>query len=186
MTHYLETFRYENSQFHNLDYHCQRVVRTIGNTTVWQQIEALLTTTNLTQYHRIVRFTIEYSAVGIESWRAMEYSVKNITRLIPIEANIDYHLKYADRSCFEPLRKGLCANEEPLIVQNGLVTDTTFANVVFQDTDNQLYTPRLPLLKGTRRAKLLNDGVIIERDISPLDLPHFTKFYLINAMRGIQ
>ena len=185
LINYIETFCYVGSRFTNVNWHKLRVVNTLGNETVWRVMAALLEGVELRADGQPVRFTVEYNADGIVGYRAVEYHAKSISRLVPIEADIDYHLKYADRSALESLKCGLAPDEEPLIVKRGLVTDTTFANVVFRARSGVLYTPRTPLLEGTRRAALLDAHILTTADIAPADLNSFTDFYLINAMRTL-
>lgn len=68
-----------------------------------------------------------------------------------------------------------------LIVKNGLVTDTSFCNVLFFNGKHWL-TPEQPLLRGTRRAALLDQEQIRTAVIGVEDLHYFTKVRLINAM----
>ena len=93
---------------------------------------------------------------------------------------IQYEHKYLDRSFFDKLSQ--CANaDDILIVQHGLITDSSFANVVFYDGKNWV-TPTRPLLFGTKRQILLERGVIQQREIAYTDLNRFTHAALINAM----
>lgn len=113
------------------------------------------------------------------------YEIKEINNLRLIEDNnIQYDLKYTDRNQLKELwdQKGTC--DDVLIVKNGLITDTSFCNIVFYDGEKWL-TPAQPLLAGTARARLLDEGRIIETAISPDDLKNFSHFKLINAMRDI-
>jgi 4-amino-4-deoxychorismate lyase len=73
------------------------------------------------------------------------------------------------------------ASEEILIVKNGLVTDTSFSNIVFYDGSDWI-TPDPPLLKGTKRTRYLRDGEIRTMKIRSSDISHFEKARLINAM----
>ena len=97
--------------------------------------------------------------------------------------DIDYHLKYSDRSLLESLfaLRGAC--DEIIIVKNGLITDTSMSNLVFFDGTSWL-TPSNPLLKGTCRNRLMAEGRLTEIDIRPADLPDFIGCKLINAMRN--
>ena len=54
--------------------------------------------------------------------------------------------------------------DDILIVKNGLLTDTSIANIALYD-GNDWYTPLHPLLKGTKRAELLDKGVLKEKEI---------------------
>ena len=96
---------------------------------------------------------------------------------------IDYSYKYLDRSVFEELlKKNNCReNEDILIVKNGRITDTTYSNIVLFDRI-EWHTPLSPLLKGTKRAKLIFHKRILEKDILVEDLQHYEKLVLINAM----
>jgi 4-amino-4-deoxychorismate lyase len=76
-------------------------------------------------------------------------------------------------------KKGLA--DDVLIVKNGWITDTSFANILFFDGKRWL-TPEKPLLKGTQRENLLRQGLIFQANISPASLPDFSKARLINAM----
>ena len=64
---------------------------------------------------------------------------------------------------------------------NGLITDSSTANLLYYN-GNQWLTPTFPLLKGTQRAKLLEQEKIQVADIRPSDLHNFKKVRLINAM----
>lgn len=94
-----------------------------------------------------------------------------------------YSYKYLDRGVFEELlQKCNCKeNENLLIVKNGRITDTTYSNVALFD-GKEWHTPQFPLLKGTKRAKLILDKRIFEKDILVKDLQHYEKIVLINAM----
>ena len=113
---------------------------------------------------------------------ATPYQPKHVgsLRLITND-DIDYSYKYADRSqlnkCLD--KRGGC--DDVIIVKNGLLTDTSYSNIALYD-GTSWFTPRTPLLKGTMRAYLLDNGLIEEADIRPYDLKSFTKVSLINAM----
>jgi len=93
---------------------------------------------------------------------------------------IQYEHKFLNRSCIEDLLQGSDA-DDILIVRQGFVTDTSYANIVFFDGNNWV-TPARPLLFGTKRQVLLERGVIRQADISYTDLKQFIRAALINAM----
>jgi 4-amino-4-deoxychorismate lyase len=142
----------------------------------------------------IIKPPLEYSA-GIYRCRVVydssitaisfsRYTMKIINRLIPVECNgIDYRYKYSDRSLLdELLRNANCSyDEEIIIVKNGLITDTSYSNVALFDGTDWI-TPSTPLLDGTKRAKLLNDGIIREEEILVANLRYFESIKLFNAM----
>jgi 4-amino-4-deoxychorismate lyase len=109
---------------------------------------------------------------------------KRIIRSLKIVdfGNIDYHLKYIDRSLLENLFMIRGSSDEIMIVQNGLITDTSMSNLIFFDGE-KWFTPATPLLKGTCRNRLLAEGKIFEKDIYVEEIGTFTGCKLINAMR---
>ncbi|MFA3782170.1 aminotransferase class IV [Melioribacteraceae bacterium 4301-Me] len=113
------------------------------------------------------------------------YLKKKITSLEIVTNNlICYDHKYENR---EEINKLLYSKrcDEILIVKNNLITDASFANVVLSDGKVYL-TPASPLLKGTKRAKLLEEGLIKEEEIPLSDLRKFKYAYLINAMLDLE
>jgi 4-amino-4-deoxychorismate lyase len=74
--------------------------------------------------------------------------------------------------------------DDILIINNGRVTDTSYCNVVFSDGEKFL-TSSTPLLRGTKREKLIREKIIKEEEITLKDLRLFKKAILINAMIDI-
>jgi 4-amino-4-deoxychorismate lyase len=97
-----------------------------------------------------------------------------------IQDQIDYRYKFLDRNCFAELLAGI-EEDDILIVKKGLITDTSFANIIFRD-GSAWFTPRAPLLAGTKREQLLSIGFLAETEIRPADLHHFSEARIINAM----
>ena len=95
--------------------------------------------------------------------------------------SVDYHLKYTDRQVLQELfeQRGTC--DDVLIIKNGFVSDSFTANVLFFDGTNW-YTSTTPLLKGTKRQYLLDEGIISEWEIREEDIPGYQKVGLINAL----
>jgi 4-amino-4-deoxychorismate lyase len=65
------------------------------------------------------------------------------------------------------------------------VTDSYYANVIFSDGD-QWYTPYQPLLQGTKRQQLIDQGVVHPIPIGVKDIARFQRIQLINAMIDIE
>lgn len=131
----------------------------------------------------VVKCKVVYDS-SIKGISFARYILKPINRLILVECNhIDYSYKYSDRSELDGLVKNAnCSfDEDILIVRNGLVTDTSYSNVALFD-GTEWITPMLPLLAGTKRAKLLDSGLIREGEIKAADLKYFEKIKLFNAM----
>jgi 4-amino-4-deoxychorismate lyase len=119
----------------------------------------------------------------IKSVTYKPYIKRQVKSLKLIECNnIDYHIKRSDRSILDDLfsRKGDC--DEIMIIKKGFITDTSISNLIFFDGKNW-FTPKMPLLKGTCRQRLLKEGKISEKVIRVEDLSQFPGLKLINAMR---
>lgn len=95
---------------------------------------------------------------------------------------IEYFHKFVDRSAINTLYKRRGQSHDILIVKNGLITDTSYANVCFYSRDRGWCTPRTPLLPGTMRQKLISEGRVAAQDISLEMLQQFEHVSLINAM----
>jgi len=95
--------------------------------------------------------------------------------------SIDYHLKYTNRQILQDLfaHRGNC--DDIIIIKNGFVTDSFTANLLFFDGE-KWFTPTTPLLKGTKRQLLIDQGIISEKEIREEDIRTFQKIGLINAM----
>jgi len=93
-----------------------------------------------------------------------------------------YDHKYLDRSSLTGLISRDLA-DDVLIIKEGCVTDSSYANIVFTD-GRQWVTPDTPLLYGTMRERLMLDGIIKADRITIDTLGQFTHFRLINAMLG--
>ena len=72
-------------------------------------------------------------------------------------------------------------SEDVLIVKDGCLTDTSIANVALYD-GKMWCTPSHPLLRGTKRAELLDKKIIVEKDIPQAHLGKYSKIMLFNAM----
>jgi 4-amino-4-deoxychorismate lyase len=110
------------------------------------------------------------------------YQAKTIQTLRLVEDNeIEYSHKWEDRDHLNKLfaMRGNC--DDILIVKNGLITDTLYANIVFEKS-GKWFTPQSRLLNGTMRQFLLQRGVIEEREISVDNFKDYERFKLINAM----
>ena len=69
--------------------------------------------------------------------------------------------------------------------ERGELTEATTSNLVLE-LDGRLWTPPVSagLLAGTLRARLLAEGAIAERTLTPDDLARAERVWLINSVRG--
>lgn len=127
------------------------------------------------------RVTYGPEIVSFEWERYLPRPIKSL-RLVE-DDTIQYPYKYKNRDHLNQLhaQRGDC--DDVLIVRNGLITDTSYANVALFD-GTSWYTPEVPLLPGTQRARLLDAGVLMPREIKAEDLPQYSAVKLFNAMVG--
>ncbi len=180
----LETIRIEEGKAQNLPYHQARFDRSR---------KALFNTTSpLTLLKHIdppqnglYRCRILYTDT-IESVEYLLYTPKTINTLKVVTDNtLEYCYKYADRTLLNTLLSAHPNADEIIIEQNGLLTDTTIANIAFYNGSTWL-TPATPLLEGTMRAHLLDKGMLQTADIRKSDLHRYTHVALMNAMLGFK
>ena len=184
----LETIRIEDRQIKNAEFHNQRMNRSRADLFgLTSDLDiSLIIKIPVGMGMGVYKCRILYDKV-IREVQVLPHKSKPVKSLKFIEDNkIDYKYKYADRSRLEGLLslKGDC--DDILIIKDGCITDTSYSNIIFQAEDGKWLTPDTPLLKGTMRQLLLENGVISEKRIIPADLQHFTLARMINCMMDIE
>lgn len=172
-----ETIRCENGMAQNLRYHEKRMLESSG-----QEFDLSFLKPPL---DGVYRCKLIYKD-KIESVEFLQYVKKEIKTLKIVNANIDYSKKFLDRNAIEALSALRDGCDDILIVRDNKITDTSIANVAFLDKDGKWLTPKYPLLKGTMRQKLLDDGFLKEAEVSIDDICEFKKVAVINALRGFE
>lgn len=176
---YLETIRAVDGIVFNLEYHQNRyesVLKDIGAKSI-QDLKNVLNPPN----NGIYRCRVVYDDKTIKA-SYHKYIKRKVSSLKLIyNDNIDYSKKYENREAIDNLflQKNDC--DDILIVKNSLITDTSIANIAFYDGKNWL-TPKKPLLDGTTRKRLIDNGFLAEVDIRVKDINNFYKIALMNAM----
>lgn len=182
MSLFIETIKLENGKYGLIDYHNARMNRTILN------FFGLSRNLNLEHIlppaYRAGEGTHKCRVVygrDVEKIEIVPYVRREIDRLKIVSAEIDYSFKSADRSCFAKVLSGLGNHSDVLIIKNGFVTDTSYANVIFFDGKEWL-TPSTYLLDGVKRRRLLDSNKIRETEITVDTIKNFKEVSLINAM----
>ena len=189
MCQLLETIKVKDNRLQNLDYHNFRVNysrRALFHARDKWDLSQLIAIPSL-EPSTLYRCRFLYSIV-IDHVEFLPYSPRLIQKLYLVRADdLDYAFKYADRTMLEKLRNNITqeANADILIVKDGFVTDTSFSNIAFFD-GSAWVTSATPLLKGTKRAYYLQNGVIREESITAGDISKFKKARLINAMLDLE
>lgn len=125
---------------------------------------------------------VVYDSKGICEVTISPYVMRPVHSLrLVCSDDIEYTYKSTDREAINRLFARRGEQDDIIIVKNNLLTDTSIANIALYD-GNRWYTPRQPLLCGTRRSLLTDHGMLHEADISPQMLPCFRSIMLFNAM----
>jgi 4-amino-4-deoxychorismate lyase len=187
MCQFIETICYENGRFQRIGLHNERCNRTRNHffgIQPYLQLELSLSVPAHLK-ERTVKCTVTYG-IEILNIEYVLYQIRPVNSLKLITNNaIDYSYKFADRSELVSLyeKRGKC--DDILIVKNGLITDTYYANTIYL-YNNIWYSQQKPLLFGTRLSSYLQEGRVIPAIIRPGDLFLFSEVRIINAMISIE
>ena len=118
----------------------------------------------------------------IQSVEYFPYQAKTFKNFHVVQSQLDYEYKYSDRMAFQKLLKEY---DEIIIEKDGLLTDTSIANIAFFDGKTWV-TPKTPLLQGTTRARLINKGFLKLTNIKKENIENYSHFALMNAMIGFR
>lgn len=187
MCQFIETMCVEQGRIINLDYHLERIKNTrkhFWNTEKTVSTDQLSALAASQDSKAKLRFT--YDKENIYDLSCTPYNTRKIERLKLLESNdIEYRYKSVDRSEINLLKAQTEPTDEIIIVKQNNLTDTSYTNIALFD-GSQWITPSTPLLKGTRRAQLLDTGRLIEREVLATDLKSFQSISLINAMMDLE
>jgi 4-amino-4-deoxychorismate lyase len=176
MSQFLETIAIIDRIPQNVSYHQKRIEKSS-----LVQLEPFLKLIKVPT-QKLFKLSVQYNELQIEKFQLSPYIPSKISNFkVLIDNKIDYSLKYTNRSQLDLLKNKAQGFDEVIIVKNGEVTDCTIANLIFFD-DLKWITPENPLLAGTCRSRLINNGTIFPQKICVNQLTSFSKMMLINAM----
>jgi 4-amino-4-deoxychorismate lyase len=176
-----ETIRCEDGRGLHLDYHEQRITTSLQclGSEISFDLNTLITPPKTGRY----RCRFIYDAVGCEiQYHPYIPRALNSIRLIT-DDSIHYPLKYTHRDKLNTLFDQRGNADDVLIVKNDLLKDTTIANIALF-IDGQWLTPQTPLLHGTTRARLIDEGLLFPAILTVKDVPYAQKVAVMNAMVG--
>lgn len=184
---FFTTIKLNNGVFDLLDFHLNRIQKTIEKH--FQQAPKLNSNlvTHLAEKHPngLFRVRVNFDS-EIKDIQVFPYQIKELEKIRIVEnARLDYSLKYSDRSYFDAILANYSGYDDILFTQNGFLTDTTFCNLILKK-NGQWFTPKTYLLPGIKRQFLLEQKQIEETDISIKDLTKFEEICFINAMRDFE
>ena len=176
-----ETIRCEDGLAAHLDYHQKRLassLQCLGSKTLFDLDKLIIPPSN--GLYRC-RFIYDADSYRIEYHPYLPRTINSL-RLIT-DDTVHYPLKYTHRNELNALfeRRGTC--DDVLIVKDGILKDTTIANIALK-IDGQWITPQTPLLYGTTRARLIDEGFLNPAILTTDDLSHAQKVAIMNAMVG--
>ncbi len=178
---FIETIRIEDGKVYNLDYHIERFNRT--RAAFWKgsipiDLRALVSPQSLAG---IYKCRVVYGR-EIEEITYVPYQMRDVSSLRLVVADtVDYTYKSTNREKLNALYAQRKMADDILIVKEGCLTDTSIANIALYD-GHTWFTPARPLLRGTKRAELLDRKLIVEKDIPQISLKDYSHIMLFNAM----
>jgi len=179
----IESIKLLDGEFRNLFHHEQRMNRSLRMLCGVEDPFILEEFLNGIERPKtgLYKCRIEYDD-QMKDIQFIPYTPKVINSLRIVEHDrISYEFKYVDRKSIDRLYELRKDCDDILIVKRGLVTDSSYSNIVFRK-GSRFYTPWSCLLKGTMRQSLLEKNLIIEEEIMKEDIETFDSFKLINAM----
>lgn len=182
---FIESLKVVGGEFMNIELHQQRIdisskIFSINKKIVLKDINIPKSNNDLVQKCRIL-YSNDDLIISFS-----EYKQRKIESLkLVFDDSIDYSFKFEDRQRFKQLYDKRENCSDIIIVKNGLLTDTSFSNIILFDGENY-FTPSSFLLNGTMRQKLLSDKRIIEKKIKYYELSNYNRIILINALNSIE
>jgi len=186
MCRFLETIQFAQGRHLNLDGHQARVNET------FQQffpgvspfvLREVLLKSEIPEGDGKYKCRLVYDE-QVQQLEYLPYSLPPITSLRLVSTTMESSVcKSADRTEYNRAfaLRGEC--DDVLLIRAGLLTDTSYCNIALWDGTTWV-TPLTPLLYGTRRADLLRQKAIVEKDISVGEIFRYQKIRLFNALIG--
>ena len=185
---FIETICYKQGQFQRIELHNERFNRTrqqfFGLQIPLLHLELLLSVP-LDLKDKTVKCTVTYGTDIVRIDYSL-YQIRPVNSLqMVVDDTIDYAFKYADRTKLNSLFNLKHQSDDILIIKNGFITDTSYANIVFKKED-KWYSPSNSLLKGTRIDSYISDGIVAPALFHPSDLPFYSEARIVNSMISIE
>ena len=181
MSQFFESIRVQDGKAHELEAHQQRINRCLQ--AFRGQPLSLENIAFVTDFPKtgLYKWRVQYGLDGVSQSIVSPYKPSQLFSMsIETADHIAYQHKFEDRMAISQLLNA-SEHSDIIMLKKGLITDSSYANLVFFN-GQQWLTPKTPMLLGTQRAVLLAQGRILEADISPETLDRFTVFKRINAL----
>lgn len=180
---FVESIKLQDGQFFSLSFHQSRLQNAMSNFYPNEKIIDLVDLFRNTTYplEGLFKCRVVYDS-EVRHVEFVPYLCREIRSLRLVETDADCTpYKFADRTVYNVAfaERGEC--DDVLLVKDGLLTDSSYSNIALFDGENW-FTPRIPLVYGTKRAHLLVRKQLVERDIRIEDLKNYQQITLFNAM----
>ncbi len=183
MSLFFETLKVTNGTIANVDFHNKRLNNTIKR---HFEIDAKIDLRDYIQQpdNTLQRCKVIYHK-KIDKIQFFPLSPRKIQSFQVLHTDITYNFKNVDRADIDALFEKRRHCDEIIMIKDGLVTDTSIANIAYYDGFHWI-TPKKPLLEGTMRASLLKKQLLLEKDVKIKDIKNAVRIALMNALIGFQ
>ena len=183
MCRFVESIQLKDGVFKRLPFHQARLEKAMKqffqNEKVINLAEELMKTDFPTEGLFKCRIVYDSEICLIEF---IPYVRREIRTLKIVHSDIEsFPYKPKDRTGYNTAFALRADCDDVIIVRNGLLTDSSYANIAFFD-GKFWFTPQIPLIFGVNRAGLVEKGKIIEKDIQVNELLNYTQISVFNAM----
>lgn len=182
MYQFIESIKVEDQEVFLLQRHQKRMVDTFNHFGKSCQINLMNVFEGLRHDENgLYKWRIVYDLENNFKSQLLPHAFSEINDFELVMSNdLDYRFKYENRKTFDHLKSKSQA-KEIIIVQDNMITDTSYSNILFLK-QKVWYTPKSYLLNGVQRQQLLEAKKIEEADITLDNIKEYTHFQLINAM----
>lgn len=179
----LEAIKVLDGECYNLEYHLARMrssSKAIFGTELDLDLDPVLSKAK-SLAEGLYKLRISYDPRSFDS-EFIPYVLKPKQSLkLVFHDTVSYNHKLSDRATLHELYEQRGQEDDIIIVKNGRLTDSYYCNLALLK-EGEWYTPRLPLLPGTKRAQLLDEGIIQAADILLDELHYYSRVRLFNAI----
>ncbi|NOT76126.1 MAG: hypothetical protein HOP08_14460 [Cyclobacteriaceae bacterium] len=183
MSQLIETIRVQKGEFYHLSYHEQRMQRVwkgLFNISPPWSLQEVLSKTSV-PLNGLYKCRLTYDT-KVKDVAFEPYEPRRVGSLKMIyNDTISYDHKFKDRTVLNELFSQRGDKDDVLIIKNKLVTDTSYANILFRK-GSEWFTPSSCLLQGTTRQRLIDEKKIKVEEISVDMITSFESFRIINSM----
>lgn len=184
---FIETICIANGQLFNIRFHNNRLNYTreahFGKKKKWDLVQII--DIPAVFHNGLFKCRVTYGE-QIEKIEFESYQPRLVQSLKLLNDNtIEYPFKYQNRASLTALFAQRGDADDVLIIKNDFITDTSYSNIIFWN-GKQWITPDTYLLAGTQRARLLEEGIIVEQKIRAQDIPKYSYARIINSMLDLE